>query len=155
MVRTIGVSSAKAAARTHRTPPSDASTAATALSESASAVGTATGIANGTGSTVESARGTRSETGSAGTAIAIATGNETATATVTAVIATDETKRIAIGRAAGRSARSVVERCSPRRTAGSLLVRDIVLPRLPMRRSGSEEDSARMTYVSTSRPISI
>lgn len=145
-MRTIDASSAKAVARMG-TPLSDASIVVTALSETASAAGTATGTENGTGNTVESAKETRSEKGRDGTAIEIATGNETASATVVSVvIGTDGTKRIAIGRA-GKTARSAVGQCSSRKTAA---VRVIVLPRLPMRHLGSEEGSVTKTYVSTS-----
>ena len=144
---TIGVSSAKAVARM-RMPQSDASTAVTALIENASAAGIDTGTENGTESIAESAKETRSETERDGNAIGNETGNETATATVSAVIDTDETKRIVIGRA-GKTARSAVERCSPRKTVVSLFVRDIALPPLPMRHLGSEEGPVTMTYVST------
>ena len=148
-MRTIGVSSAKAVARM-RTPQSDASTAVTALSETASAAGIATGTESGTESTVESAKETRNETERDGTAIGNVTGNETGTGTVSAVIGTDETKRIAIGRA-GKTARLAVGRCSPRKTAA---VRDIVLPPLPTRHLGSEGGLVMMTYVSTRTPQS-
>src|SRR6266702_1044738 len=81
-------------------------------------------------------------------AIENASGNETATATVSAVIDTEETKRTAIGRA-GKTVRSAVEQCSPRKTVVSLFVRDIALPPLPRRHLGSEEGPVTMTYVST------
>jgi hypothetical protein len=95
---------------------------------------------------VQSARETQSARGRDVTATGTATGNATATVIVSAVIGTDETKRIAIGRA-GRSARTVVELCSPWKSAVSLLVRDIARQPLPMRHSGSEEGLATRTYV--------
>lgn len=128
-----------------RTPLSDASTAVSALNVTANAAGTATGIENATASTVQSAREIQSEKERDVTAIATATGNATATVvTVSAVIDTDETKRIAIGRA-GRSAKAAVELFSPWKTAFSLLVRDIAQLPLPMRHLGSEEDSVTKT----------
>ena len=145
-VRTIGVSSAKAVART-RTPRSDVSTAVTALNVIASAAGIVTGTVNATESTVESARETRSAIERDETAIGTATGNViVGIVTVSAVTGTDETKRIVIERV-GRTARRVVARYSPRKTAASLLVRDIALPHLLMIHSGNEEGSVKMTYV--------
>lgn len=126
---------------------SDASTAVNALNATVSAAGIATGIENATASTVESARETQSERERDGTAIGTATGNATATVTVSAVIGTDETKRIAIEKA-GRTARITFERCSQQKNAVNLPVRDIALLPLPMRHSGSEEGSVvKMTYV--------
>ena len=145
---TIGVSSsAKAVVARTRIPRSDASTAVTALNvNAASAVGIAMGTVNATESTAESARETRSGRERDGTVIVTAIGNVIATATVSAVIGTDETKRIAIERA-GKNARPVVERYSPWKTAASLLVRDIALRPLPTTHSGNEEGLVKMRYV--------
>ena len=143
---TIGVPSAKAVART-RTPQSVASTAGIAQSENASVAGTATETENGTENIAESVKETRNETERGETAIENATENAIAIGTVSAVIGTDERRRIVIVRA-GKSARSAFEPFSPRKTATRLLVRDIALLPLQMTHSGSDEDLVKMTYVS-------